>query len=380
MKRSNVVRPRLFVLGLLATLIFLPAISLFPYAPPPSSQLSAIVVQSEFSKPNYNLAHNIPDLHVIIRDEVVLCDFLAHYKSTGSLTRWGHPTSEVLEELPNVLTQYFQRGVVDCHQRNGTWLLERRLAWDYLGGGVAGSVDLGVEPDLQSKQPGVELGPWGHRVSNFAIDGTTTGFLDFFNALGGVQSFGYPKTDARADDDPRATLRIPGSTPGFIRQYFQAAVLEYHPGSAQPVKLGLLGDDVLDILYPNRSFGTHYSDRSFRTLFSFAPAQRLKVGDPYVPEGTSERGVLIALYHGTDGQTWTNNNNWLSDAPIGEWHGVTTDSDGRVVSLDLPQNQLRGEIPPQLGRLTRLQSLSTQRQPTAPYLCRPPLSEDPHPD
>ena len=36
---------------------------------------------------------------------------------------------------------------------------------------------------------------------------------------------------------------------------------------------------------------------------------------------------------------------------------MTTDSDGRVVELDLPQNQLRGEIPPQLGRLTRLQSL-----------------------
>ena len=156
---------------------------------------------------------------------------------------------------------------------------------------------------------------------------------------------------------PAPSLRIPGATPGFIRQYFQAAVLEYHPGSAQPVKLGLIGDDVLNILYPHRNLQTHFDYREYRTLYSFAPARRLRVGAPYVPEGTSDRGVLIAFYQGTDGPTWTNSDNWLSDAPIGEWHGVTTDSDGRVVELNLPQNQLRGEIPPQLGRLTRLQSL-----------------------
>ena len=334
-------------LGLFLGLIALPAPALAD-DPPPTSQLSAVVLQSAFTKPDDHLAHNIPDLRLTIDGDRVTCGFLTHYQATGDLIRWGYATSEVLEERPGALTQYYQRGVVDCHQRNGAWLLERRLAWDYLGGGIAGSVDLGVEPHLLSEQPGLELGPWGHRVSNFAIDGTTTGFLDFFNALGGVQSFGYPKTDARADDDPRATLRIPGSTPGFIRQYFQAAVLEYHPGSAQPVKLGLLGDDVREILYP---------DHSYRALGSFASALPLEVGETYVPEGTTDRDALTALYHATGGPNWTNSGNWLSDAPIGEWHGVATDPGGRVVELRLRQNQLRGELPPQLGRLTRLQSL-----------------------
>ena len=70
-----------------------------------------------------------------------------------------------------------------------------------------------------------------------------------------------------------------------------------------------------------------------------------------------DRAVLEALYHATDGPNWTNNRNWLSDAPIGAWHGVTTDRSGRVTVLWLTGNQLRGEIPPDLGRLSHLTHL-----------------------
>lgn len=118
------------------------------------------------------------------------------------LIRWGFATSEVLEERQGAFTQYNQRGVVDCHRRDGAWRMERRLARDILGGGVGGSIDPDVEPHLLSEQNGIEVGPWGHRVSNFAIDGTP---------LGGVQAFGFPKSDARSDLDPRAILEIPGA-------------------------------------------------------------------------------------------------------------------------------------------------------------------------
>ena len=221
--------------------------------PPPTSRLAGTVLRTSFIQPDAHLAHNIPDLRLTVGTDHVTCGFLSHYQTTGDLIRWGYPTSEVLEERPGALTQYYQRGVVDCHLRDGAWRLERRLAWDYLGGGIGGSIDLGVEPDLRSEQPGDEVGPWGHRVSNFAIDGTPIGFLDFFDTLGGVQAFGFPKSDARSDADPRAVLGIPGANPVFIRQYFQAAVLEYHPGTPQPVKLRLLGDDVRNILYPDDS-------------------------------------------------------------------------------------------------------------------------------
>ena len=246
-----------------------------PAARVASTTFTAQVKRNRFSAPAVHLAHNIPDLQVTTADQVVSCDFLAHYESTGAVTRWGHAISEVFEERPGVLTQYYQRGVVDCQQRHGVWRIERRLVWDYVGGGLAGSPDLGVEPDLISEQPGTVHGPFGHRVSNLAVDGTDIGFLDFFEANGGVAAFGYPKTDARSDDHPQAVLQIPGAASGFIRQYFQAAVLEYHPGSQQPVKLRLLGDVVRDRLYP---------DASFVAYSSFGPMPPLSANQAFVPE------------------------------------------------------------------------------------------------
>ena len=310
--------------------------------------LSAVVLRSIFTEPDAHLAHNIPNLRVTVGGGDVACNFLSHYETTGGVTRWGFATSEVVEERPGSLTQYYQRGVVDCQERDGLWRMERRLVWDYLGGGLGDAPDLGDEPDLVSDQVGLPLGPWGHRVSNMAVDGTPTGFLDFFVELGGLQAFGHPKTDARLDDAPGAMLAIGDADPGVIRQYFQAAVFEHHPGSPEPVQLRLLGDAVRDRIYP---FGSHQAFQSFQS----APA--LRYGQAYALEGTSVRAVLVALYEATDGPNWNNNTNWLSDAPLGEWYGVTTEA-GRVTELILSQNQLSGEVPPELGRLTDLEWLS----------------------
>ena len=73
-----------------------------------------------------------------------------------------------------------------------------------------------------------------------------------------------------------------------------------------------------------------------------------------------DREALVALYNATDGATWTNNDNWLSDAPIGQWYGVTVDSNGRVIGLNLYYTGLRGEVPPELGSLTALRALSLE--------------------
>ena len=70
-----------------------------------------------------------------------------------------------------------------------------------------------------------------------------------------------------------------------------------------------------------------------------------------------DRAALEALYHATDGDDWTNNNNWLSSRPLGEWYGVRTDGEGRVVLLYLSENDLRGEIPSALGDLSNLEWL-----------------------
>ncbi|MDE2937623.1 MAG: Ig-like domain-containing protein [Chloroflexota bacterium] len=70
-----------------------------------------------------------------------------------------------------------------------------------------------------------------------------------------------------------------------------------------------------------------------------------------------DRIVLEAIYIATNGPNWTNNQNWSSDAPVGQWYGVETDHDGRVVGLSLPRNGLSGIIPPEVGRLVDLTRL-----------------------
>lgn len=73
---------------------------------------------------------------------------------------------------------------------------------------------------------------------------------------------------------------------------------------------------------------------------------RMQRGTPWWP-----------LYQDTDGDNWTNNRNWLSNASLDSWHGVTTDRNGRVVELDLSENELNGTIPSELGSLTNLEVL-----------------------
>ncbi len=80
--------------------------------------------------------------------------------------------------------------------------------------------------------------------------------------------------------------------------------------------------------------------------------------------------VLVELYYSTNGDNWTNNNNWLVfGQPLDTWYGIETDAEGCVTCIDLDGsgqcivttnssgNNLIGNIPPELGQLTRLEDL-----------------------
>jgi hypothetical protein len=98
---------------------------------------------------------------------------------------------------------------------------------------------------------------------------------------------------------------------------------------------------------------------------------------------------LVTVYNALDGPNWEDSGNWLSDTPLGEWSGVTTDDNGRVIWLQIGGSgsgqelngeipleliglgaleilglsggfhgvDLRGEIPPELGNLSNLSNL-----------------------
>ena len=71
-----------------------------------------------------------------------------------------------------------------------------------------------------------------------------------------------------------------------------------------------------------------------------------------------DRGPLAAIYHGLAGPDWLNSANWLTDAPVWEWHGVTADKKGRVTELDLSNNGLEGAVPAEVAGLGGLQKLN----------------------
>ncbi len=81
----------------------------------------------------------------------------------------------------------------------------------------------------------------------------------------------------------------------------------------------------------------------------------------------SEWNALVSLYQATDGRSWDSSANWnietrpsLREAE--KWVGVEIDG-GRIHGLQLPYNNLRGTIPPELSALTELRTLNLNFNP-----------------
>ena len=90
-------------------------------------------------------------------------------------------------------------------------------------------------------------------------------------------------------------------------------------------------------------------------LTATAPAAA-QTGSP-----SEDRASLVALYDATDGPNWTNNANWLSGNALDTWYGVPTDASGRVTALSLGENQLNGQVPPELDSLSSVTVLDLTR-------------------
>ena len=80
----------------------------------------------------------------------------------------------------------------------------------------------------------------------------------------------------------------------------------------------------------------------------------------YFYEETSaetDRTVLEIFYEQTTGERWTNSENWMTEAPLGEWYGITTNAQGRVTEIRFEKNNLEGTLLPEIGNLSQLKVL-----------------------
>ncbi|HYG03600.1 MAG TPA: T9SS type A sorting domain-containing protein [Chryseosolibacter sp.] len=77
---------------------------------------------------------------------------------------------------------------------------------------------------------------------------------------------------------------------------------------------------------------------------------------PFVQVSAADSLALIAFYNSLNGDAWTNNSNWTT-AYVEDWHGVTVDN-FKVTALELPSNNLEGDVPEEITSLPDLQTLN----------------------
>ncbi len=92
---------------------------------------------------------------------------------------------------------------------------------------------------------------------------------------------------------------------------------------------------------------------------------RTELAEPEVPDSVvlaQERAALVELYGLMGGDRMTYLQNWLTDAPVGEWTGIATNERGRVVKIAIAQNpdpvESFGGL---LKKFSELQSLTLQQ-------------------
>ena len=93
------------------------------------------------------------------------------------------------------------------------------------------------------------------------------------------------------------------------------------------------------------------------TAGSATGSAKITIANPW----ERDLAALVAFYNATGGPNWRSDANWLTSRPPGDWHGVRVDSAGRVVELLLPENNLTGSIPPEIGDLSALTNLALRR-------------------
>ena len=170
-----------------------------------------------------------------------------------------------------------------------------------------------------------------------------------------------------------------------------ATVVNYLADASQ-LKVGLVGAEpywFIDMVTSEVDVGRLASGNSTEVSFEFtvatdAPANQRVRFFTRIREGAHEDEAdmlslrinrslevvhrsLSAFYTATGGDSWTNNTNWNittvpSEEELATWFGVGL-NEGLLFELYLPDNNLTGMLPPELGNLSRLERLLLMENP-----------------
>jgi len=154
-----------------------------------------------------------------------VCDqFLSFFNSRGGARIFGYPITEWFIE-DGRLVQYFQRVRMEYHpELSPSYQVQLGLLGDFFAP-QAQKTRIPESQKPKSNDPESRYFPQtGHTVQ--------FGFLQFFNANGGVDIFGYPVTEFVLEN-------------GRIVQYFQRALMEWDPNQKR-VLLHNLGEMWVD--------------------------------------------------------------------------------------------------------------------------------------
>lgn len=157
-----------------------------------------------------------------------VCDeFLTFFKTRGGVEIFGYPLTEAFDDpVRKLRVQYFQRVRMELHPYNpDPYKVQLGLLVDELGYSY---------PPARSDQ----IPTFNSSIHHFFPETrhvVSYAFLKFFREKGGLDIFGYPRSEFMYQD-------------GYIVQYFQRARMEWHPevASGPQMRLTNLGETYID--------------------------------------------------------------------------------------------------------------------------------------
>ena len=249
--------------------------------------------------------------------------------------------------------------------------IDGSIAVSYATGSVSGTA---TNNERRATVGGLVGTNGGSPITNSYATGSVSS--SGFASVGGLTGSSHPVGNSPTDftdssiSSSYATGRVTSSSSdnvgGLVGSDNRSSIADSYwdtQASGQSSSDGGIGKTTRELQSPTSNTGIYANwDPSVWDFGTSSQYPTLKSGGSATPtppgSSTTDREALVALYNATDGDNWANNDNWLTDTPLGDWYGVSTDDNGRVNWLVLRDNQLSGRIPPELGNLTNLVGLT----------------------